>query len=108
MLFPFQVPAFLDHVPALSDCDGIRYALIFTVPTLYVVSSVLFAMLGIVMQWWIRRQRKKDQSYYRFTDEAQIDRATTTTTTTTTTIPSSSPTDSSSETISNGRSNIRT
>lgn len=72
-----QVPAFLDNVPALSDCDGIRYALIFTVPTLYIVSSVLFLLLGLVMQWWVRRQRRKGHTYYSFTDEAQIDRTAT-------------------------------
>ncbi len=38
-------------------------------PTLYVLSSVLFAALGVLMQCWARRQQEKGSSYYQFTDE---------------------------------------
>ncbi len=38
-------------------------------PTLYVLSSVLFAALGVLMQCWARRQHEKGSSYYQFTDE---------------------------------------
>ena len=57
-----QVPLFLD-IPAFgSHCTGIRYALLCVVPTFYAGSSVLFWILGMVLQRWDQRQRRDDTS----------------------------------------------
>ena len=57
-----QVPLFLDVPSFAADCSGIRYALLCVVPTFYVASSVLFWILGIVLQRWDRKQRRNENS----------------------------------------------
>ena len=57
-----QVPLFLDVPAFAAHCTGIRYALLCVVPTFYTGSSVLFWILGIMLQRWDRKQRRDDNS----------------------------------------------
>ena len=52
-----QVPALLDHISAFDRCGkGVGYALLVVVPTFYVISAILFAVLGVVIHYWDKRQ----------------------------------------------------
>ncbi|XP_019863142.1 PREDICTED: uncharacterized protein LOC109592004 [Amphimedon queenslandica] len=65
---PVLVPLFSDHVPAFSDCLGLRYALLCTVPTFYFISALIFGSLGLVMKYWAQKHKNKSGSYAIFTD----------------------------------------
>ena len=54
-----QVPALLDWVSTFYRCtSGLKYALLIVVPSLYLCSSLLFLLLGVVNVWWERREVK--------------------------------------------------
>ena len=54
-----QVPSLLDWVSTFYRCSsGIKYALLIVAPSLYLCSSLLFLLLGLVMTWWERRTKE--------------------------------------------------
>lgn len=54
-----QIPALLDWVSTFYRCtSGLKYSLLIVVPSLYLCSSLLFLVLGVVTVWWERRRRK--------------------------------------------------
>lgn len=51
------MPALLDHVPVFDRCGkGVGYALLVVVPSFYILSAVLFAVLGVIIHYWHKRQ----------------------------------------------------
>ena len=70
-LFP-QIPGLFDHVKAFEKCEnGVGYALLLAVPTLYLLSAVLFGLLGVVILRWNRKEETKTSSYSSFTNDDQ-------------------------------------
>ena len=58
-----QVPGILDAMSSFDRCsDGLKIALLVVVPSFYITSSLLFLLLGLVMQWW--EKRSKDKGHY--------------------------------------------
>ena len=54
-----QVPSLLDWVSTFYRCSsGLKYALLIVAPSLYLCSSLLFLLLGLVMTWWERRTKE--------------------------------------------------
>ena len=52
-----QVPALLDHISAFDRCGkGVGYALLVVVPTFYILSAILFAVLGVIIHYWDKRE----------------------------------------------------
>ena len=52
-----QVPALLDHISAFDRCGkGVGYALLVVVPTFYILSAILFAILGVIIHCWDKRE----------------------------------------------------
>ena len=48
-----QVPAIMDHASFLDPCtNGVGYSLMITVPSFYLLSAVLFTILGVVIVYW--------------------------------------------------------
>ena len=46
----------MEHASFLDPCsNGVGYSLLITVPSFYLLASILFAMLGMVMACWERR-----------------------------------------------------
>ena len=68
--FPSQIPGLLDSIKSFDKCSkGVGYALLLTVPTLYVTSAVLFAFLGIVIHK--SRQPENKSGYATFENKEQ-------------------------------------
>ena len=52
-----QVPSLLDWVSTFYRCtSGVKYALLVVVPSFYLLSSLLFLLLGVVTVRWERRK----------------------------------------------------
>lgn len=59
-----QIPGIMNHAPFLDPCtNGVGYALLITVPSFYLLSAVLFAVLGAVSVCWDRATDSKDFVY---------------------------------------------
>ena len=59
----------MEGVSIFDQCaHGIQYALLLIAPSFYVVAALLFVVLGVVIQCWAERQRRKTASYSPFTD----------------------------------------
>ena len=65
----------MEGISIFDQCaHGIQYALLLIAPSFYVVAALrLFVVLGVVIQCWAERQRRKTASYSPFTDsDSQI------------------------------------
>ena len=52
IVYCMQVPALLDHISVFDRCGkGVGYALLEVVPTFYVISAILFAVLGVIIHY---------------------------------------------------------
>jgi hypothetical protein len=64
-----QVPAIMTHAPFLDPCtNGAGYSLLIVVPGFYLLSAVLFAILGTVIVYWNSVRDSKELSYDRIED----------------------------------------
>ena len=59
-----QVPGLLDSVASFQQCDsGLKHALLLVVPTFYLLSCLLFVVLGAVMTCWDRHLEQRGELY---------------------------------------------
>lgn len=71
-LSPTQIPAIMNHASFLDPCtSGVGYALLIIVPSFYLLSAVLFAVLGAVTVCWDRVTATKDFSYEKVDDSSK-------------------------------------
>ena len=58
------MPALTDNIPLFNPCTvGVGYALLVIVPVLYVTSSALFVVLGLVIHFWYKKTAAVEISY---------------------------------------------
>ena len=54
----------MEGVHSFQQCGrGVEFALLVTVPSLYVLAAVLFVVLGVVIRCWEERQRRRAARY---------------------------------------------
>ena len=73
-IIPLQVTPVFDSGPGYEEYtgSGVKFGLLFVVPTTYFVSSILFALLGVLI-WFGYKNHKLQQMYAEFKDEQDED-----------------------------------
>lgn len=63
----------MEHVSFLDPCsNGVGYSLLITVPSFYLLASILFAVLGVVMACWERRTDEAEIAYEEITKVTEV------------------------------------